>query len=366
MRIITQIIFFLVLVSECFAAEQIFYVDTDCATPGNGSDSVCDGNAGDPYASLSAFDTAEATDLVTAGDTVTVKVMGSAADTTAVTFDTDWTTGPSNCITVRTDSALSESAHSGTYPTSSYRIEAADYFGVIRVETNCVNIIGLAIKSTEATNHGRGLHYRNGVNATIKDNIIVGNVGSNSNTNHHGIDLENVSATTTKNYKLVNNLIYDFYNGVNINGNNSDTYVLYNNGVDNVSNYAFSFIAYGTSDTLRWKNNWAETCTGNCYNLVSTWTNETNTTNLSEDGTLSTGTGTCTFTNQGSDDYTLASGDSACKEAGTDLSADGDYAFSDDFIGTTRTASWSIGPHELDAGGGGGGGVEIFRRRLMQ
>lgn len=345
------------------AADLTYYVDTDCGTPGNGSDSVCDGNAGDPYATLAAFDTAEATDLVTAGDTITVKVFGSAADG-PVTFDTDWTTSSTNYLRIETDSALSESVHSGTYPTSSYRIEGDNFFAVIRVEAQYIELVGLPIKSTATTNAGRGIFLRgNDDGALIKDCIIVGNLASNANAAHIGIDLENVFADSGRTINVINNLIYDWEFGVTNVFYTNDVLRLYNNGIYNVDDNALSFTSGASGDELHWKNNWAESCVNDCYDWTITWTTETNTTNLSEDGTESSSTGTCTFENEAGDDFRIASGDSTCKEAGTDLSSDTEYAFSDDFVGTTRTASWSLGPYELDAASSG---VEAFRRRIMQ
>jgi hypothetical protein len=61
---------------------------------------------------------------------------------------------------------------------------------------------------------------------------------------------------------------------------------------------------------------------------------------------------TFTFEDAGSDDYHLASGDSGAKDFGTDLSADGTYAFDDDIDRVTRSGTWDIGFDETAAAAG--------------
>lgn len=49
------------------------------------------------------------------------------------------------------------------------------------------------------------------------------------------------------------------------------------------------------------------------------------------------------YVNPTIDDYHLASGDAVCKDKGTVLSTDPDYAFDDDIDGRTRSGTWDIG-----------------------
>lgn len=82
--------------------------------------------------------------------------------------------------------------------------------------------------------------------------------------------------------------------------------------------------------------------------------------------TGSTAYSTANFTSvtAGSEDHHPVSG-SALIDAGTDLSADGDYAFSTDGEGTTRSGTWEIGPLEYDAGGGGGPTLSLMGAMVM-
>lgn len=61
-------------------------------------------------------------------------------------------------------------------------------------------------------------------------------------------------------------------------------------------------------------------------------------------------TGTPTFVSAPSDLH-LASGDTVCKDAGADLSADSRFAFSTDGDGVARTGTWDIGADEYVASG---------------
>jgi hypothetical protein len=58
---------------------------------------------------------------------------------------------------------------------------------------------------------------------------------------------------------------------------------------------------------------------------------------------------TFTFANSGGDDFHLAYGDAGARNYGTDLSADGTYAFNDDIDKAVRGASWDIGFDEYVA-----------------
>jgi len=63
-------------------------------------------------------------------------------------------------------------------------------------------------------------------------------------------------------------------------------------------------------------------------------------------------TTTPTFVDESGDDFHLASGDTTWQDQGTDLSGDGNLAFSDDIDGETRSGSWDIGADEYAAAGG--------------
>jgi hypothetical protein len=108
--------------------------------------------------------------------------------------------------------------------------------------------------------------------------------------------------------------------------------------------------AYNTG-TLNLKNNLANGNTTNDYYFEGGHTRNT-ATNLSEDTSSPNNTWdskAVTFENEGSDNFHLASGDTAAKDQGTDLSADAALAFSDDVDGATRSGTWDIGADEYTA-----------------
>lgn len=77
-------------------AEIITYVNTDAAAGGDGTTSGITGGTR-AYATLDEWEAAEQTNLVGAGNTHTVKCLGSAAHTDRLTV-AGWTTGPDNGI----------------------------------------------------------------------------------------------------------------------------------------------------------------------------------------------------------------------------------------------------------------------------
>ena len=64
-------------------------------------------------------------------------------------------------------------------------------------------------------------------------------------------------------------------------------------------------------------------------------------------------TGTPTYVDSANDNFLLAPTDTVAIDNGTDLSADGSYAFDDDILKNLRTGSWDIGFNQFIAGGGG-------------
>jgi hypothetical protein len=66
-----------------------------------------------------------------------------------------------------------------------------------------------------------------------------------------------------------------------------------------------------------------------------------------------------TFVDASNGDYHLDSSDTGAIDNGTDLSSDGDYSFSDDYDGDTRSGTWDIGADEY-VGGGGTTAVPVF------
>lgn len=126
--------------------------------------------------------------------------------------------------------------------------------------------------------------------------------------------------------------------------------IIYNNTLVGGADECVQLDGQGSSDSLYFKNNVLD-CTGTDYNTGYTWTTTAFGNNITGDASSPDGASyqnkTCTYV--GSGDYHLGAGDTVCKDAGADLSADAQYAFSIDIDRETRSAPWDISADELVA-----------------
>jgi len=171
------------------------YVDT----ASSGGDGTTQGHSGATaaYASLSAWEAAEQTDLPTDTDTHVVYCAGSTADSTAVTV-AGWTTGASNDILIAGDETAPDSdgwAASGILNSTHYRLEANAnlfqsnenfvtlekfqiYVLVTTARTNCI----INFVDTGALNQFKKMVMRN---------ETAGRIISSSDTSGHDVVIEN-------------------------------------------------------------------------------------------------------------------------------------------------------------------------------
>lgn len=142
--------------------------------------------------------------------------------------------------------------------------------------------------------------------------------------------------------------------GLRLNSPANFTAIIYNNtcyvGTGTIACYVFD--GDGSNDARYVKNNIANGCTsGACWGGGATWTTTVTAANITSDTDSPDGASfqnkTCTFVDTANDNLHLDSGDTNCKDVGTDLSADGQYAFSTDIDGDTRSGSWDVGADEL-------------------
>jgi hypothetical protein len=152
--------------------------------------------------------------------------------------------------------------------------------------------------------------------------------------------------------RVRNCLIYDNGEGIiDPSGNSNVETDLYNNIIVDNSRNGIKFD--NSNHTRRWKNNLSVFNTTADYAISGSGTNDY-ATNVSSDATSPDVGGrskTPTFVNRASDDYHLASSDTAAKDAGTDLSADATWPFSDDIDGVARSGTWDVGADEYVASG---------------
>jgi len=236
--------------------------------------------------------------------------------------------------------------HNGTYGTSSYRNEGAakNHFQA-KDATVYGRIEGILTALTGGTEVQSFWKIENTGGEIRVEKCIwkrTGGTGTAAKT-LNALDSKNAIANI-----IVNNIVYDFVEtGVSDGGLGfivKGLVLLYNNTVVD-SDFGFES---GASSNIP-KNNVADGCTDG---YVGSWgTGATNSSDIDGDAPNEVSFGSPSFENRGADDFHLASGDTQCRGRGTDLSADGGFAFSDDIDGDTRSA-WDIGADEFAGAAG--------------
>lgn len=292
--------------------------------------------SGGDYTSLSAWEAGEQRNLVTGDQIEVAEIQGDwsgGADTTELVID-GWTTDSTRYIEIRTDAA---NRHAGIWDDGLYRLTASSAVNgeTIRIVEHAVRVIGLQV-SAQAT----GSNYFEPFNFDLDSSAVRGycedcimrsiNGGTGSLLfSRNGV----VRISNTLFYGDDEPTLYGIYIGA---------------GTAHIHNVTIVDAVTGVHR--------AGTSTVNCKNVGISGA----TTAFS--GTISQTTcssSTPTFVNAASKDFHLASGDTTWKDAGTDLSADADYAISTDIDGATRTGTWDIGADEVTGGGGTAWTLEI-------
>lgn len=336
------------------------YVNLSSTPGGDGTTNATSGT-NRAYASLSEWEAAEQTDLVTAGDVHKVICTGGA-DSTAVNL-TGWTTSTTNYVIIEVDAA---SRHDGT-PLTGYRLTATVDFG----STLNIQQAGTVIKYLEI--HNLGTTQNRATTANNADSVeyygvIAKATSSGTATSTKCFASESAGLTTTYYYNCLafEGTTYGFH------VNDFKKGVYYN--CTSVDNGGAGFIRAGTGTGA------GVSVAKNCvaYNngtqfdnggSSSYWDQTNSSNNATSDATTtavpgSTGNvasiASSDFTDVANDDYSLASG-SSLAEAGTDLTTlwssrdRTDFTVAEeDIIGTTRPQStnWDIGAFELVSAGG--------------
>lgn len=300
-------------------------------------------SSGGDYTSLSAWQTAKAGDIVSV-DQIQQAECYDFALTDEVTLS-GWTTDATHYVRIYTPTA---ERHDGTASTG-FSITDNGIASPISVSTcGHVRLEGLVIKSTGNIS----AIVDPGASSSVRDvrvsNCVVVSVSGTSE--GYGLDFNASHANTV--LRLWNNIIYDFNSGagggygIGFLSSTAVAYV-YNNTVYNCRR---GIVTNSTNQLL--KNNICDSNQGDFAFVAGP--NASSTNNLSSDSSVSTyGTGSAnpSYADEASDDFHLASGDTAARGNGADLSADANLAFSDDIDGDSRSA-WDIGADEFVGAGG--------------
>lgn len=294
--------------------------------------------SGGDYTSLSAWEAGQQGDL-TVSDTIQQAECYAMNDATQVVIN-GWTTDATRYLRIYTPSS---ERHDGKWNTTKYRMDGAfDWTGAIQLLVNDVRIEGVQCRNT-STNNPAG--------------ILIGAVGndlrvSSSVLNACGDGISGTDATGT--LRLWNNLILPSTNRYGLYWFNSaagSAMYAYNNSIIVSSATSNPALYVQNCSDLKLRNNLVQSPYTN-YNLVSN--TQVTQANLSGDATSPDAAFrnlTVSFQNAGSGDYHLAASDTSALDAGADLSADANLAFSTDIDGQTRSGSWDIGADEYVASG---------------
>lgn len=304
------------------------YVDPNAAAGGDGTTNALTG-ASCAYTSLSAWEAARQRNLVSA-DEVERAVCSSddsgsthLADTTFCQVD-GWTTDSTRYVQIE-----SASVHGGKWNDSIYRI-TGNAFYVLAFSSNYTKVIGIQSKLTFANvNAVYSAIIVVGQEILLNKNIIRGAISGTCTAEWtSGVLVSGASSSVT----VRNSIIYDFINGSEVHiglvAVNGGSQTVQNCTVVNCYVGIYNIDSSGTVSTIT--NVGASGCALATYGTV---------------GVTSSSSTTPTFVDESNDNFHLASGDTAWKNNGTDLSA----SFTDDIDGQTRptgAGTWDIGADE--------------------
>ncbi len=294
--------------------------------------------SGGDYTSLSGWDAGEAADITAAGDDEIHRAQcNDFEDTTKCTIG-GWTTDATHYWEI-----FANDDHAGVRTAAAFEFNPAvkDAFK-INDATVHGRIIGIQIlcDAELASGTGQYINCGNTAGRVWWNKCIFDGSGAtiNSGTTKDATILNLKNAGTTN---VATNCL--FYNWLETASSfdflvvSGKQYLLYNCTVQDCD------VGITAKDAnVKAKNVIANDCT-NGFDGTFHADSITNASDITSDAPgTSPQTGEVTYENEGGDDFHLGSGDTIALDNGTDLSADGDFAFSDDIDGDTRTR-WSIG-----------------------
>ena len=304
-------------------------------------------SSGGDYTSLEAWEAGQQKSIAV-GDREIAECYAFSDSTTANVIIGGWTVPSGAEIIVRTPLAERHSFKRGT----GYRLVSSSLYWVLNITNNYVTLDGIAFRGTNTSTGGGGQTMRcNSIqNLRILNCFIESDLPDGEALRVGVFDAANRDAVVVNTVVIKNNASATSY-AVGIGGE-----VTLSNCVLVHMGNAEALYTYNTGNNAhRVKNCYLHRATGtNVYAAgygFATFTTCKHSTSQSITGsTGSTAYSTANFTSvtAGSEDHHPVGG-SALIDAGTDLSADGDYAFDYDGEGNTRSGTWEIGPFNYAA-----------------
>lgn len=190
------------------AADVERFVDREVESAGGtGISRVHDtGDVDRAYLSLSAWNSAEETNLVTDTTTHRVRCAGSTADDTAVTISTGWVSNASFFLTVQGDDAAPDddgfNDTNKVWSTGHYRMEQSSSFDTLRNDTDFSIIDGLQLQCT-----------KNNANSNVVRNASLGDTSTikNCRVTKAGTSGVGILGHGSRNFdsNIISNIVFD-------------------------------------------------------------------------------------------------------------------------------------------------------------
>lgn len=318
-----------------------------------------DGVSGD-YSSLSAAISAEAKNLVTADEALTIICQASTgvSDTANVTVN-GFTTDATRTLTIKQADA---ERHNGVYNSSNYELATTSGECLI-IQDDYTIIDGLQIDQQDTSSGTHDIiRVDNSQGVVLKNICALTNSGGTGNAGTSRFYINFNTAFTTRVIEIYNCMLFT-RDGITVDQTNTGVTdaIIYNNGIASSEfsgNNRYGIRLQRSLGTLNaWvKNNYminygAFGTGGADYSVsgVVSVTTATNTTqdNTSPDGASFRGTNP-TWEDIFGLDFRLDPTDTGATDKGTDLSTDpsGKLSFTEDGAGFDRFGTWDIGPFE--------------------
>lgn len=287
------------------------------------------------------------TDLVAANVVLNIPCYyDSGADTGPVSI-VGYMTSATNYIKIYTPANTSTEAnnsqrHQGKWDDAKYKlVKTTDWANVLFIAVDYVRVVGLQVDATQ--NNTYGIYLGDGSGKTTSYRLISDNIVRNSSAAPTGRGIQ-IDANQT--VVIANNLIYNFgFAGVRSQIYDAySKFVIYNNTVIN-SGRGFSVRPHLSNTEVYLKNNLAQNNVAIDYEQWCTGSSN----NISRDATSPDAAyrnKTVSFADVANKDFHLLPTDNVAQNAGADLTADSNFAFSKDLDGQTRNSSWDIGADE--------------------
>ncbi|NTW27221.1 MAG: LamG domain-containing protein [Candidatus Moranbacteria bacterium] len=270
----------------------------------------------------------------------------TGADTTGVTISA-YTTSASNHVRIYTPNNTSTEVnlsqrHVGAWDETKYSLQTTGRS--IDALNGYVKVDGLQMRRIANDTSWEAVMWMRGTEQQVSNSIITASFTGTSS-NDYGV------LNSAANLLFFNNIIYGISNGLNLltalNENSAGSIYVYNNTITN----SYRGID-GNSNTIA-KNNIVQNC-GDGFTDSFDAASNYNISDLAADapGINSKNSTTVAFADVANKNFHLAPFDIAAKNAGADLSADANFAFSTDIDGQTRLAGippaggWDIGADE--------------------